>query len=229
MPIVQPFPPRAGFVTQGVDGAFVLTADAYRFLRDALGSLGGGTTSSIADFDVLSQFADSQPAGVAQRAEYAERIAAAQQSPDAQIAELTRRVASLESLLAVQPDATARLTEAVKSGTYVPTLFNTTNVTASTAYTCQYVRLRNIALVSGRVDIQPTAAAATATLLGMSLPIPSTLSAPEMLGGTAASNTVNQSIATLGDTVNNRATFRFASASTVNMACYFSFAYRIRG
>lgn len=226
----QPFPPRAGFVKRAEDGSFILTEDAYRFLRDLLYKTGiRKTSTSISDFDVLSQFADSQSADVAQRYDYAERIADARQSPDSQIAELSRRLESIEKLLAVQPDATAKLNETVKQGTYVPTLYNTTNVTASTAYTCQYVRLSNIALVSGRVDIQPTNAGAASTILGMSIPIPSTFSAVEMLGGTAASNTVNQSIATLGDTVNNRATFEFASASTVNMACYFSFAYRIRG
>lgn len=226
---VQPFPPRAGFVKRAEDGSFILTEDAYRFLRDLLYKTRiSKTSTSLSDFDVLSQFADSQSADVAQRYDYAERIADARQSPDSQIAELSRRLESIEKLLAVQPDATAKLNETVKQGTYVPTLYNTTNVTASTAYTCQYVRLSNIALVSGRVDIQPTADAAH-TILGMSLPIPSIFAAEEMLGGTASCITANQAAGAHGDIVNNRATIRFISAPPGNRPFFFIFAYRIRG
>jgi len=54
---------------------------------------------------------------------------------------LSNRIDQLEYQIAQTPDATALLAETVKYGTYTPTLYNTTNVTASTAYTCQYVVL----------------------------------------------------------------------------------------
>lgn len=46
----------------------------------------------------------------------------------------------------------------VFSGTYTPTLTNSANIAASTAYQCQYMRLGNAVTVSGRVSIDPTAA-----------------------------------------------------------------------
>ena len=141
---------------------------------------------------------------------------------------LSNRIDQLEYQIAQTPDATALLAETVKYGTYVPTLTNTTNVTASTAYTCQYVVLGRTCIFSGRVDITPTAAAGTATALGMSLPIPSVFSALEMLGGTAAVGGINQSAQIRGDTANNRATVAFASQTTSNTAFIFSAFYRIR-
>lgn len=141
---------------------------------------------------------------------------------------LSNRIDQLEYQIAQTPDATALLAETVKYGTYTPTLTNTTNVTASTAYTCQYVVLGRTCLFSGKVDIQPTAAAGTGTVLGMSLPIPSVFSAVEMLGGTASAASVNQAASIRGDNVNNRATVAFASQTTGNTAFFFSACYRIR-
>jgi hypothetical protein len=59
------------------------------------------------------------------------------------------------------------------SGTYTPTLSNTTNIAASAAFVCQYQRVGNVVTVSGRVNITPTAAS-VASELGISLPIAST-------------------------------------------------------
>src|SRR5439155_66361 len=44
------------------------------------------------------------------------------------------------------------------SGTYTPTLTNSVNVAASTAYTCQYLRVGSVVTVSGQMDIDPTGA-----------------------------------------------------------------------
>jgi len=59
--------------------------------------------------------------------------------------------------------------EAPAEGTYTPTLFNTTNVAASTAYTTHYSMVGNTITVWGKVAIDATAAV-TLTELGMSLP-----------------------------------------------------------
>ena len=75
----------------------------------------------------------------------------------------------------------------IDTGTYFPVLTNVTNVDASSVYTCQYVRIGNIVTVSGKVGIDCTAAAATATELGMDLPIASNFTTEEQCAGTAAS------------------------------------------
>src|SRR5687767_7463770 len=49
----------------------------------------------------------------------------------------------------------------IEQGSYTPTLFNTTNVAASTAYECGWLRVGNRVTVYGLVDIDVTSAAAT--------------------------------------------------------------------
>lgn len=73
----------------------------------------------------------------------------------------------------------------VASGTYTPTLTNSVNIAASTAYLCQWLRIGNCVTVSGLVRIQQTTTLLTSTLL-MSLPIASNLTTAQ-LGGTAIS------------------------------------------
>lgn len=69
------------------------------------------------------------------------------------------------------------------SGTYTPTLTNGTNVDASTAYACQWMRVGNTVTVSGVFDVDATAAGAWD--IGVSLPVASNFSATENAGGTA--------------------------------------------
>ena len=122
---------------------------------------------------------------------------------------------------------TIEITEgAIISGTYTPTLFNVTNVAASTAYACQYMRVGNVVNVSGKVDVDPTLVAAT--VLGISLPIASTLSAAEKCAGIAASNTIASEVAAIdGDTSNNRAQMDWVTTSLANHSMYFEFQYLI--
>ena len=114
------------------------------------------------------------------------------------------------------------------SGTYTPTLFNTTNVAASTAYVCQYIRVGDIVFVSGRVDIDVTAAGAD-TVMGMSLPIASNIGAVQDLGGSAVSrSTAVSTYAITGDAANDRASILgFASGSIANIGYGFLFMYRV--
>lgn len=116
----------------------------------------------------------------------------------------------------------------ITSGTYTPTLTNVTNIAASTAYTCNYVRVGSVVTVSGRVDIDPTSAAGTASELGMSLPIASDLAAAENVGGTfVAFQVAHQAGAILSDPTNNRASFQFLAQTTSNAGYSFHFTYRI--
>lgn len=115
---------------------------------------------------------------------------------------------------------------AIISGTYTPTLTAVTNVAASTAYACQYIRVGNVVNVSGKLDVDPTLTGAT--LLGISLPIASTLSAAEKCSGVAASNAIVSEVAAIdGDTVNNRAQMDWVTTSLANHSMYFDFQYLV--
>lgn len=110
-------------------------------------------------------------------------------------------------------------------GVYTPTLTNTTNLDASTAYECQYMRVGATVTVSGKVDVDPTAAAST--VLGISLPIASNIGATEDLAGTAANPAAQESAALLGDAANNRATMQWIAVGTANRTMYFTFTYQV--
>lgn len=117
------------------------------------------------------------------------------------------------------------------SGTYTPTLTNTTNITSSTAFVCQYMRVGNVVTVSGLVECSPTSAS-TVTILTMSLPITSSFTTSEQAGGTAFSRSISGPASGT-----NGAIYANASASTVSLNFYntsntiqdfrFSYTYQI--
>lgn len=110
--------------------------------------------------------------------------------------------------------------------TYTPTLTNVTNLDASTAYACQYLRVGNVVLVSGKVDLDPTAAGATE--LGLSLPIASNLATEQQLGGSAQTAAVaGEGIAIRADAANNRAALVYTAVDVANKSWFFSFAYQV--
>ena len=111
------------------------------------------------------------------------------------------------------------------SDTYTPTLYNTTNIAASTAYVCRYSRTGDHVVVEGVVDIDPTSTGNT--VLGISLPVASTISAFTDLSGTAAAFAVAQSAGIYGDTSNNRAILRFQTTDTANRSFTFVFGYNV--
>lgn len=115
----------------------------------------------------------------------------------------------------------------VTSGKYTPTLTNVANLDASTAYECQYMRVGSIVNVSGKVDVDPTAAVAS-TQLGISLPIASNIGANEDCSGTAfASGIAAQGAAILGDATNNRAQMQWISGDVTSQPMFFTFQYEI--
>jgi hypothetical protein len=118
-------------------------------------------------------------------------------------------------------------TSTVASGVYTPTLTNVANLSASTAYECQYLRMGSTVTVSGKVDIDPVAGA-TQTQLGITLPIVSNLGAVEDCAGVAFCPTIAaQGAAILGDSVNNRAQLEYISGDVTNQPFYFTFSYQI--
>lgn len=113
------------------------------------------------------------------------------------------------------------------SGTYTPTLTNTTNITASTAFQCQYVRVGDVVTVSGIFNVQATTGA-VGTEIAISLPVASDLTATANLGGTAATfDSVAQAGGIVGDATNNRARLQFLAAAAANRTMGFTFTYLV--
>jgi len=116
------------------------------------------------------------------------------------------------------------------SGTYTPTLTNSTNVAASTPVECFYTRVGNVVTVTGQVSIDVTTTLTDSVLL-MSLPIASTFTAGRNCGGTGASSTSGtygtETIAILANVAGGSAEFRLRPASVANLDYRFSFAYRV--
>jgi len=118
-------------------------------------------------------------------------------------------------------------TTQLTSGTYTPTLTNVTNVAASAAIVCQYLRVLTAVTVSGSVSI--TATAAVNTVLRMSLPIASNFASVGQAGGTFATTTaggITQG-GIVADATNKTFTFQFVATSLVATTYTFSVTYQI--
>lgn len=205
-----------------------------QFLRRAAGTLAFG---AIVDSDI--------PSNIARDTEVTDAITAHEGALDphpvyttAAEATATANAAVAAHVAAADPHPTyttaaevsAAITTAlanITSGTYTPTLTNTTNVAASTAYQCQYLRVGSTVTVSGRIDVDPTTASVD-TLLGISLPIASNFGGSEdCAGAAAASGIVSESAAINADSVNDRAQMIWVTASDANHAMFFSFTYQV--
>jgi hypothetical protein len=119
----------------------------------------------------------------------------------------------------------------VLSGTYTPTLTNIVNVSSSTAYQCQYMRVGSVVTVSGVVDIDATNPASL-TQLNMSLPITSNFpeTAAIYCGGTG--NGATGVVTATGYFQNTQSgttvTFNYQSGATTPLiSFFFSFTYQI--
>lgn len=114
----------------------------------------------------------------------------------------------------------------IDSGTYTPSLTNGTNVAASTAYPCQWMRVGNTVTVSGKVAIDATAAAAME--LGISLPIASNFGNDYECAGTGVAVVAGEDAAYIkADAANNRASLNQTKADTSNHDHYFTFTYSV--
>lgn len=119
-----------------------------------------------------------------------------------------------------------RLTDgaAFTETTYTPTLTNTTNVAASTAYTTYYQRIGDVVRVWGEISIDATASL-TVTELGLSLPIATAIGNTYELAGTGSFED-NTTVQIKGDVTNDRAMFRFYPQTDTNNRYSFSFTYK---
>jgi hypothetical protein len=110
-------------------------------------------------------------------------------------------------------------------GTYTPTLTNTTNVAASTAYACQYMQVGNTITVSGKVDIDPTATGATE--LRLTLPVVPGFGNDYEAGGTAHCPAFAAETAAISAVPSTGVVaLRFIAVDITNKSYYFSFTYQ---
>jgi len=97
------------------------------------------------------------------------------------------------------------------SGTYTPTLTNTTGISASTARVTQWIRIGNVVHVAGNLNVDTSGAASP--VMGVSLPIASTLAAVGDLGGVCVAQPgagLAQTVGIYADITNARAKFDWA-------------------
>lgn len=113
-------------------------------------------------------------------------------------------------------------------GTYTPTASGAVNVTANTQHLAQWLRNGDTVTVSGNMEIQPTAAADTATRLRISLPVASALANTfECCGAGVNISGLYRAIAIYGDVASDTAELAFAADSTSNRTCTYHFTYRV--
>lgn len=116
----------------------------------------------------------------------------------------------------------------VESGTYTPTFTNVANMDATTAYVWMYQRIGNIVRVSGRVDINPTAASNTQTQVGVSLPFASNFTNNQQASGVGVTyGSIGNRPIIQGDATNDRMEIIFLSGGTADQEYRFEATYQI--
>lgn len=117
----------------------------------------------------------------------------------------------------------------IASGTYTPTLTNSTNITSSSASVCQWLRVGNVVTVSGKATVEPTSTG-TVTRLGISLPIASGIASSTELGGAGTYNGTNlrDVVCFAGDATNDRVEASFFPNATSSSDLPFSFTYLVK-
>lgn len=116
----------------------------------------------------------------------------------------------------------------IVAGTYTPTISDTVNVAASTIHQLNYIRVGVNVIVSGRIEIDPTAAVYTA--FELTLPIASNLAEfGDLTGSGARSGSVAPLAVTIyGDYVLKKASFEYVCDATLtSQSFYFMFMYRV--
>jgi hypothetical protein len=112
------------------------------------------------------------------------------------------------------------------SGTYTPTLSSIYNVTSSTAFVCQYMRVGNVVTVSGVINVTATATN-TWTRISMTLPISSNFDFSYRAGGGGGANSTNNVCVILAGASTSVVYLDAYPNSTNSLSYYFSYTYQI--
>ena len=140
---------------------------------------------------------------------------------------LTVTTGDADRTLQLDANLTVSVATTLNSGVYTPTLTNVANLAASTAYQAQWSRNGSVVNVTGKVDVDPTLTA-TATQLGISLPVASNIGAAEDVGGVAfATGIAGMGGGIIGDAANDRAELNWVATDVTNQPVSYSFSYRI--
>lgn len=118
------------------------------------------------------------------------------------------------------------IVDLLDSGTYTPTLAIVANLTAVTAFKCQWLRVGNVVTVGGRFDADPTTTALF-TSLTISLPVATTTTAASDIAGTAAAPSVAGQCAAIFAS-SSLATVGWVAGDVTNQDWYFTFSYEVR-
>ena len=142
-------------------------------------------------------------------------------------ADVRAKLDELELMLSAPPPI-QRNDIALAFGLYTPAFTAVANVGSSTPYACAYLRVGNVVMVAGKLDMAAAAAPAV-TQLGISLPIASNFTADSNCGGSAAPNSAVASYpgAINADAANDRAQLNIYSPNTANLGMFFTFGYYI--
>ena len=131
----------------------------------------------------------------------------------------------------VQANSSGQLsaTQAIASGTYTPTLTNTTNISSSTLSQATYTQVGNIVTVSIGITLTPTLSA-TNTVLTVTLPVTTATGTQDFVGsGTVFGNLVSNLFASgiVNVTSTTQATFTFYATALTSSSANFQFQYKV--
>lgn len=119
----------------------------------------------------------------------------------------------------------------IASGTYTPTITDSANTSARTAYQSQWIRVGNVITVSGVADIDPTGTL-TSTIVKITLPIASNFTTTGNCRGTANAEAIAaQSAAILETTaysVSDFALMKWSATDVTNQPMSYTFTYIIQ-
>jgi hypothetical protein len=111
------------------------------------------------------------------------------------------------------------------SGSYIPVVTNTTNVTSSGSAVAYYFKLGSFVYVQGYLAVTPTAT--TYTQLSLSLPFPSAMGNPDDLIGQGNDVANNKAIACFSDFTNDLGAVGWSASSTSPIGVRFQFMYKL--
>jgi hypothetical protein len=131
----------------------------------------------------------------------------------------------IKTLLDDASGSAALVTLGVDTSSYNPTHTLTTNIGASTAYLSPYIKIDNYVVGVGMADIDPTAGAGTASVMGISIPIASDFTQVYQLTGVMTQGTLAETGELIADTTNNRMTLNFAAQTTANHRVVYTYMY----
>ena len=116
----------------------------------------------------------------------------------------------------------------MSSGTYTPTLTNTTNVASSSVNSAFYTRVGNIVTVYYSFSITPTAGGSTSTQLDISLPIASNFTTAHEANGSGGTQASNLTYGVINaDSTNDRVSLFMIANSTAGSTYTGSFSYQV--